>query len=142
MKHKYSGNIKSLSSLIDRINNRQSYRFFPTNEITHAKLKNDKFEINGMLCKGIGKFDEQKDFLSIDLKVRLKRPFTLSGLFVLILFSGFIWGENVTINGESDPTLWKRIEFVSIGLALFSIPTLILLRLRNNFERKVKDLIK
>jgi hypothetical protein len=58
------------------------------------------------------------------------------------LFSGFIWGENVTINGESDPTLWKRIEFVSIGLALFSIPTLILLRLRNNFERKVKDLIK
>jgi hypothetical protein len=142
MKHIYSGNINSLSSLVDRINNGQKLRFFPSNEITHAKLKNHKFEVYGLFCKGIGQLEEQKDSLTIDLKVKLKRQFTFIGLFVLILLSGFIWGENVTINGDSDPTLLNRIGFVAIGLAFFAIPTLILFRLRNGFERKVKDLIK
>jgi hypothetical protein len=143
MKHIYSGNIKSLASLVDGINNGQKFRFFPTNEITHAKLQNDKFEVSGMFCKGIGQLDEQKDSINIDLKVRLKRVFVFIGLFVLILLSGFIWGENVTINGDSDPTLWKRIGFVSSGLVVFiAIPSFILTQVRNDFKRKIENLIK
>ena len=143
MKHIYSGNIKSLSALVDRINNGQKFRFFPTNEITHAKLKKDKFEVSGMFCKGIGQLDEHNDSINIDLKVRLRRQFVFIGLFVLILLSGFIWGENVTINGDSNPTLWKRIGFVSIGLIVFiAIPSFILTHVRNDFKRKVEKLIK
>ena len=141
MKHIYSGNINSLSSLVDRINNGKENRFFPTNKITQAKLKNSKLVVNGMFCKGVGQLKEQNDSLDIDLKVRIKRQFVFFGLFILILLCSFIWGENVTINGDSDPIIWKRIGFVSISLAFFSIPTLILFRLRNNFEKKIKNLL-
>ena len=142
MKHIYSGNINSLSSLVDRINNGKNFQFFSTNEITHAKLKNNIFEVSGMFCKWLGQFEEQKDSLDIDLKVRIKRQFAFLGLFVLLLLSSIIWSKNMTINGDSDPSIWKQIGFVSIGLAFCSIPTLILFRLRSDFEKKVKDLIK
>jgi hypothetical protein len=142
MKQNYSGNIKSLSSLVDRINSGQKFRFFPTNEITYAKLKSDRLLISGMFCKGIGQITDQNDSLTIDLKVRLRRQFTFIGLFVLFLLSGFIWGENVTINGDTDPSIWKRIGFVLIGLAFFSIPILILRKLRSDFEKKILELIE
>lgn len=142
MKHIYSGNIESLSSLVDRINSGQKFRLFPSNEITNAQLKSDKLQINGMLCKGIGQIDKQKDNLTIDLKVRLKRQFTFSGIIVLLLLSGFIWGENVTINGDTDPSIWKRIGFVSIGLAFFSILVLILRKARSDFKKKIIELVE
>jgi len=142
MKKNYSGNIKRLSSLIDRINSQQKLRFFPTNEITGAKLDNKKFELIGMLFEAIGQIEEQKNNLYINLKVRLKRQFTFAGLFVILLLSGFIWGGNVTINGDYNPSIWIRIEFLLIFLLLLSIPTLILLKLRNDFKKKVKNLLK
>lgn len=143
MKHIYSGNIDSLTSTVDRINNKRTFRFFPTNEITHAKLENNVFEVSGILFKGVGQIEEQKDSVSIDLKVRLKSQFVFIGLFVIILLSGFIWGENVNINGDSDPALWKRIGFVSVGLVIFiAIPSIILKQLKYKFKKKVVNLIK
>ncbi|MGV6860193.1 MAG: hypothetical protein ACWA41_00385 [Putridiphycobacter sp.] len=143
MKHIYSGNINSLSALVDRINNRSIIRFFTTNEITHAKLKKDTIVLSGKICKAIGQLDEHKDSIHIDLKVRLRREFVFFGLLVLIILSGFIWGENVTINGDSNPTLSQRIEIVAIGLIVFlAIPSFILRQVRNDFKRKVEKLIK
>ncbi len=143
MKYNYSGNIESISSIVDEINNGRKFQLFPTNEITHANIKNNVFEISGLFCKGIGKINEQKGSLNIDLKVRLKRQFTFIGIFVIILLSGFIWGENVIINGDSDPTLWERIGFVLIGIFIFIvIPGFILMKLKKAFENKLKSLIK
>ena len=142
MKQVFCGNIENLTSLIDRIDGEQKPLIFPTNKITHAELNNDKLEFSGIFCKGIGLIDEQKDLITIDLKVRLKRQFILVGIFIVLFFSGFIWGENVTINGDSNPSIWKRIGFFTIGLAFLSVPFFILRKLRNEFEGKIIELIK
>lgn len=143
MKHIYSGDIDSLASIVEKINNGRKYQFFSTNEITHAKLKNKEFQISGILFKGIGRIEEQKNSLSINLKVRLKRLFVLIGLFVLIILSSLIWSENVTINGDSDQTIWKRISFVAVGFIVFIvIPGFVLTQLKNKFKKKVQSLIK
>ncbi len=142
MKQTYSGNIESISSLVDRINSGKKWKFFSLNEITYAKLKNNRLVLSNLFCKGIGHLEEQEDFIDIELKVRLRRQFVVIGFFFLLLLSGFIWGENVTINGDSDPSIWKRIGFVSIGLAFFSFITLILRKYRSDFEKKILELIK
>jgi hypothetical protein len=141
MKQIYSGNIESISSLVDKINCTQKTSFFAINEITYAKLKNNKLVLSGMFCKGIGQLEKRDDFIDIELKVRLRRPFAFFGIFILVLLSGFIWGENVTINGDSDPSMWKRIGFFLIGLAFFSITTLLLRKLRKDFEKKIIQLL-
>ena len=138
MKQIYSGNIENLSSVVKKINSGRKFRFFPNNEITKA----DKLLISGMFCKGIGRIGKQNDFLTVVLKVRLRRQFAFIGIFVLIFLSAFIWGEHVTINGDSDPTIWKKIGFITLGLAFFSIPTVLLLKLRADFEKKIIDKIK
>jgi len=142
MKLIYSGNIDSLSSLFARINNEKSFIFFPSNKIIKAKVKNSEFILQSMFCKGIGQFKSRQGSLEIDLKIRLKRQFIFLGIFIIIFLTSFIWSQNVTINGDSNPSIWHRIGFAVVGLACFSIPTLILLRLRNRFEIKVKNLLE
>lgn len=143
MKQVYRGNIDNISAIVDKINNERKYQFFPTNEITHAKLNNNSFVISGLVCKAVGKLQMQNGYLNIDLKVRLKRQFIFIGLFVLFFISGIILGEKVTINGDSDPNIWERIGFASILFVIFFlIPVLVLMKLRFDFEKKVENLIK
>jgi hypothetical protein len=142
MKLIYSGNIEGLSSLVNRINNKQKFQFFPNNEITSARLKGIRFEIAGIFCKGVGQLNQQNKNLTIDLKVRLRRPFVFFGIFALIILSGFILVEHVTIDSVPNPSVWGRTIFVSVGLIFFFIHILILRKLRNDFERKITDLLK
>jgi hypothetical protein len=94
-----------------------------------------------MFCKAFWESNKQENTQSIELKVRLRRQFVFIGVFLLVFFSGFLLGENVTINGNSNPSIWERIGFVLVGLTLFSIPCSILLSLKSEFEKKVKHLI-
>ena len=142
MKDSYSGNIKSIASVIDRVNREWKIQFLPTNIITRAKLENNEFELSGIFRKAIGKIEEQKDSASIDLRVRLKRHFTFIGVLIVLLLTTFLWAENVTIDGDSAPSLLKRLSYVSIGLILFVvIPSRILKWMKADFEDRVLKLI-
>ncbi|MFZ1664937.1 MAG: hypothetical protein WBO28_01695 [Flavobacteriales bacterium] len=143
MKHDYSGNIESFSSIIDRINGGSKILFFPSNKIMQGKLENNEFEMSGLFCKAKGQINELNDSSTLDLKVRLKTVFYVLGIFIVLFMTSFLWVENVTINGDSEPTIWKRIVAVAIGLLVFLIiPRLILNVLKNDFEMKVLKLIK
>jgi len=131
-------NIEQLSLIVEKINRKQIFRFFPTNAIIHARISDHEIVFSGLYCKAIGLIKEQ----NIDLRVQLKRQFVFIEFFVFFLFSSTLWSENVTINGESEPSMWLRIGIFSIGIVILVILTLILISLKKDFENKVIDLIK
>ena len=143
MKYTFHGSLKNLSAIVENVNKGRGLQLFPSNEITKAKLQNGKLVLRGVFYKGVGRLMERENAITVVLKVRLRKSFVFMGCFALILLSRFIWGENVTINGDSDPELWKRIGLVCIGLVGFiAIPGFILRRLRNDFGNKIENLIK
>ncbi|MFT6845092.1 MAG: hypothetical protein ACJAUV_001282 [Flavobacteriales bacterium] len=141
MKNTTKGNRERMSDIVAKVNSERRSMIFPTNDITYVRIKNDTLEFCGMFCKAFWESNKQENTQSIELKVRLRRQFVFIGVFLLVFFSGFLLGENVTINGNSNPSIWERIGFVLVGLTLFSIPCSILLSLKSEFEKKVKHLI-
>lgn len=142
MKQIISGDRKSLSSEVDEINQRNKLRWTPSNDILYAKLDHDKLLLSGIFCKAIGKIHENNGGLTIEIKVRLRIYFIFIGIFVMIFFSGFIFGDNVTINGSPDPNTWKRIGFASIGLVFLLLGAFMLTKIKASFENRVIEKIK
>jgi hypothetical protein len=142
MKHVYSGNIESLSTLVDQINEEKKVRIFPSNAIIYAKLREDKVVLTGIFCKAVGEITNENETLTLDLSIKLRRYFLLVGAFVLLFFAGFIFSDNVTINGDSDPSIWKRLAFTAIGLLMLSLGVFALSKVRRSFENRVMEKIK
>jgi hypothetical protein len=142
MKQIINGDRESLSSEVDEINQRNKLRLIPSNDIVYAKLDRDKLVLSGIFCKAVGKILENNGALTIEIKVRLRIYFVFIGIFILIFFSGFIFGDNVTINGNQDPSIWRRIGFASIGIVLILLGAFILSKIRASFENRVIEKIK
>lgn len=143
MKIIYNGSIKGLLALVDRINNNSGFHFFSNNKIIHAKLRMIKLFWEVFFFKGIGQLYKNKDSIKIQFKFRLRVPLVFMGILVVIILIGFLLGENIIINGETNPLIWKRLAFVSVGfIASVAFPSYVFIQLKSNFKRKVEKLIK
>jgi len=99
-------------------------------------------ELNGTFFNAIGQIIGLEDILEINFIVRTNMQLKVIGIIVLILLGGVLLSENVTINGNIDPTFVERLGAVLIGFIVFlAIPSFGLLKLKNRFKESIKVLI-
>jgi ABC-type polysaccharide/polyol phosphate export permease len=82
----------------------------------------------------------------LEMKTRFRLPFYFFASFLLVFFTFFtynlIFGDNVTINGNSDPNLLERFGFVLVLLITFSIPIGIFIGLKTDFVKRIERELK
>jgi len=141
MKIIYLGNLKNLASIFDDIGYFKNKQFLHLDYIKKVKFDNDTIKIESMFCKSIGLLNQNSDSIIITLKTKLKAGFKFIGILIIIFFGCFIFADKVTINGEFDPPLLKRILFALAALVMFSIPAFLISKMPKYLDNRLKKII-
>ncbi len=112
--------------------------FLPTNRALFIVRKGDEFILKGLLCITRVKISKAGDVTNLELRSRFNWVVYFILAFLAIFFSAFLFSDNVTLNGNSDPTFLEKLGFVAIGLTLFSVPIFIVVKLKSNFEKEIQ----
>jgi len=112
--------------------------FLPTNAALFIARKDDGFIVKGLLCITRVKISKTGDATNLEFRSRFNWSVYFILAFLAIFFSAFLFSDKVTLNGNSDPTFLEKLGFVAIGLALFSVPIFIVVKLKLNFEKEIQ----
>jgi hypothetical protein len=112
--------------------------FLPTNRALFIARKGDEFILKGLLCITRVKISKAVDVTNLELRSRFNWPVYFILGFLAIFFSAFLFSDKVTLNGNSDPTFLEKLGFVATGVALFSVPIFIAVKLKSNFEKEIQ----
>ncbi len=138
MKHTYTGNIESLKAKVEYINSLRGIPFF-SYRIFKGKLTENKLFLEGTFAKAIATFTEMGNETELNLKVKAKWQLWLPFFLLMILALGFLFHDKVTIQGDSDPTILKRIIAASFPLILALANLLFIRRVEKYFKNKFLD---
>lgn len=114
-------------------------RIFPSNKIIYAKRKKDKVILKGLFCRATALINEIDGEKYVEIKTRFRLQYYFVFIFIVVFISMFLFADNVTINGETDPGIFTRLGFVLVGFLLFSLPVGIFVKLRSDYKKIVID---
>ena len=141
-KHMYISelNIKEIKEHSNSLSN-SKYLSNPVTKILYTSYKAGKVLLLGYFYKAIVRIDDFKSSSNIELKVKYNFSVQIILAMIILLLFSFIYQDNVTINGNSNPTIIERLQFVGIGCAMLAIPVLVIVNMKASFyNRIVKEL--
>ena len=107
--------------------------------VGRMKRSKDKLKVYGYFYSAKGQFirenDADKLVLELNVSLALKAVFLVVYLFLGV----FLFYDKVTINGQSDPSMFERIKFVVVGVIAWTIPLVLLSFGIERFGRKLKS---
>lgn len=142
-------NKKIPNSIIERLDkfvdsyekNRHLFVFF-TNRIIYAKRNNDVLYLKGTFFTSKVKFLNKDNEISYSLKTKYSWKLYLVFLFQLVFISLIIFGNKVTINGNSKPDWPLRVGYVFVVLVFFAVLAMIFKGLKTKFHQKSEQALK
>jgi len=116
--------------------------FFPTNKILYISKKDKRLIIKGIICTTKVTIEKTDTATELELRTNYNWTFYFLQAFLATFFLAFIFSDNVTINGNQDPSILQKLGFVVIGVVLFSIPVAIVAKLKADFIKQIEKKIQ
>ena len=111
---------------------------FPLTRINYAHRIDHTILAKGLLYKAKGKIDPVNQ--TIAFNVQIMTFLKLITLFIVALLVSILFIDNVTMNGNQNPALGDKLEFVALGIISFSIPTYLVYRYKKRFKINVEKI--
>jgi hypothetical protein len=92
-----------------------------------------------MLIRAVGYFSESTS--NFELTIRIRIVFRIAFFLGLIFILLFLFSSDVTLNGNSSPTLSDKLIFTGVGLALWTLLFLPLVGYRRDFANKIMTIL-
>ena len=110
----------------------------PTNSILKIQRTTNQIYIATMFLTATGHVDENTKDLNI--KIRSRIVFQIIYFLGLIFILSFLFAKDVTLNGNTNPSFFQKLTFVSVGLLLWSSPILLFIGLKRDFNHKIRTI--
>ncbi len=110
----------------------------PSNNVIYSKRKGNTILVKGLFFKTTITTKKRELGTLVKMKTRFRAPIIFLSIFTLVFLLAFLFGNNVTINGNPNPNIIDKSGFVLVGFTIFSIPFAILINSKSRFQKKLE----
>ena len=133
-------NITRLEEILHSFEYKKLNPFGAPSDVIMLRRKNNRIIAKSVFCKAIGEIVQNDQDAIVNFKFKFQNSLKIVLFIVIAFLLSFVFLQNVTINGEFNPSFIKRLVFFAIGLSCLIIPLAIFHGFKRKFKKKVEEI--